>query len=463
MSDNTPAIQPKPKKHVGKTYDQAKADISIKTEVKPVLKRHIGKTFADIQAETPVEPTPIIFGDIRGRVERMLADPLAKAKPPCPHYQDCGGCQLQHVAYPYQLELKTEIVKEALGARGLDTSLVLSTIGAKEQYHYRSKVQMVFSEKGRKIQSGFYEENTHRIVNVDACAVHDDQSNAIIRTCKALFIKHKIPPFREDVGLGLIRHVMIKSSLATKQVLVAIVTISEVFPGRNNFVTELRQLHPEITTIVQNVNARQTSAVLGEFERIIYGPGYIEDVLLGKKFIVSAKSFYQVNPRQTEILYSKAMEFAKPKATDVIVDAYSGVGTIGIFFADKVKQVFAVEINPVSVKLAIQNARLNNIRNIRFTKDDAVTFIAGIIHDEIHIDIVVVDPPRTGLDKAFIDNVLQLKPEKIVYVSCDPLTLARDVRFLTDGGYVMKRVQPVDMFCQTFHVETVSLLSLKSV
>lgn len=402
-----------------------------------------------------------VFEHGYGKVMKIIESSKDRVKAPCPIYSECGGCHLQHLDYNSQLNLKTNYVKSSFENNGLSTSTLLPCIGMKEPYHYRNKVQMVFSEKGKRIVSGFYEENTHRVINVDNCHIQDEVANKIISTCKELFVKHKIKPYMEDRGTGLIRHVLIKRSKATEEVLVVIVTVEEMFPGRNNFVTDLRRLHPEITSIVQNINGRKTSVVLGDFERIIYGKGVITDILMNKKFVISSKSFYQVNARQTEILYKKAIELAKPTETDIVLDAYSGIGTIGILMSEYVKKVISVEINPISVKNAIQNARINNIKNVRFYHDDATQFIKKLVSDETTIDIVLVDPPRAGLEPSLIDAVLELKPRKIVYISCDPTTLSRDLKLLTMQQYEIKRIQPVDMFSQTFHVETVVLLAKK--
>ncbi|MDD3842497.1 MAG: 23S rRNA (uracil(1939)-C(5))-methyltransferase RlmD [Candidatus Izemoplasmatales bacterium] len=396
-----------------------------------------------------------------GKVIKIVSSSSQRVKPKCPRYTECGGCHLQHCDYQMQLDIKTKIVKDCMQNFKLDSETVLPCIGMKEPFHYRNKIQMVISEKGRKIMAGFYEENTHKIINVDDCSIQDETANAIIRSCKELMTKHKIKPFIEDKSTGLIRHIMIKRSEITKQILVILVTVTETFPGRNNFVTDLRKAHPEITSIVQNINDRKTSVVLGEYERIIYGKGTIEDEIFDKKFIISAKTFYQVNAKQTKILYQKAIELAKPNPSDIVVDAFAGVGTIGIILADSVKQVYAVEINKASVKNAILNARINQIKNIRFYEDDATHFINQIADEGIIPDILFLDPPRAGVDQEMINAIERIKPKKIVYISCDPHTLARDLQKLVSIRYTLKRVQPVDMFCQTYHVETVSLLSLK--
>jgi 23S rRNA (uracil1939-C5)-methyltransferase len=396
-----------------------------------------------------------------GKVIKLITSSPMRIKPKCARYNECGGCHLQHCDYQMQLDLKTRSVRECIQNNGMDPELVLPTIGMKNPYNYRNKIQMVMSDKGKKVMAGFYEENTHKIVNVDDCSIQDETANAIIRSCKALMAKHKIKPFDEDRGIGLVRHIMIKRSEQSKQILVILVTVEETFPGRNNFVTDLRKAHPEITSIVQNINNRRTSAVLGDLERIVYGSGTIEDEMHGKKFVISAKTFYQVNAKQTDLLYQKAIEFAKPKAEDYVVDAYAGVGTIGIIVADSVKQVASVEINAASVKNAILNARINHVKNVRFHADDATNFMNQRAVEGIVVDILFVDPPRAGLDPEFIEATKNAKPAKIVYISCDPHTLARDLAKFISFGYHLKRVQPIDMFCQTYHVESVALLSLQ--
>ena len=402
-----------------------------------------------------------LFDNGKGKVIKFYEASKGRVKAPCPIYSECGGCHLQHIEYQAQLKIKTDYVNKCFENDNLPTNTLLPCIGMKDPYHYRNKIQMVFSEKGKKIMAGFYVENTHRVVNIDNCFIQDDIANNIIKTCKELFAKHKIKPYIEDRETGLIRHILVKHSHATKEVMVVIVTVTEMFPGRNNFITDLKDAHPEITTIIQNVNSRKTSIVLGDFERILYGSGTIIDVLMNKKFMISSRSFYQVNSRQTEILYKKAIELAKPEKTDVLLDAYSGIGTIGIMFSDYVKSVISVEINQVSVRNAIQNARINNIKNVRFYKEDATLFINSLLSENVMIDIVVVDPPRAGLDPAFVDSLLKLKPKKIIYISCDPTTLTRNLKIMTNCDYSIKRIQPVDMFAQTYHVESITLLSLK--
>lgn len=394
-----------------------------------------------------------------GKVISLLKKSEYRVKPVCGVYHICGGCQLQHIRYEHQLELKHDYVKKCFNEVGLNIE-VLKPIGMNDPYHYRNKLQIVFSEKKKKIVSGFYEENTHKVVNVEACDIQDQVGNEIIKSFKLLMAKHKIKPYIEKTDEGLIKHVLVKRSEKTKEVLVVIVTRDLVFPGRNNIIKDLRQKHPEITTIVQNINPRRTSVVLGNEEKVIYGKGYIEDILLNRRFQISSKTFYQVNAKQTEVLYQTAIDLLNLKKTDVVLDAYAGVGTIGISLASKVKEVLSVEINPDSVKNAKKNAQINQISNIDFVCEDASKYIEFMQNEKIKLDAIVVDPPRAGLDKPFVDALNQIRVKKLVYISCDPTTLARDLKQLS-YRYDIKSVQPVDMFSQTYHIESVVLLHAK--
>lgn len=391
------------------------------------------------------------------RIEKRLSSNPDRIKAKCPIYDVCGGCQLQHISYAKQLDLKSTLVGFYLEKESIKTE-VLPVIGSNLPYNYRNKIQMVFGVNKGKIVAGFYEENTHKIVNATNCDIQDEVSNEIVNTIKLLMKKHKLMPYNEDTKEGIIRHVMIKRSRKTNQVLVILVTPSNVFPGRGNLVKDLLKAHPYITSIVHNVNPKDTSFVLGDQERVLHGKGFIEDVLLNKRFQISSKTFYQVNSEQTEVLYQKVIDFLEPKKTDIILDAYSGVGTIGIILSDYVKKVLAVEINPDSVMSAKKNAQLNKVTNFETIAMDAKEYIQYLTNDKKSLDAIVVDPPRAGLDKAFVDSILQIKPKKMVYVSCNPETLARDLRQLS-GSYQIVKVQPVDMFSQTYHVETVVLLS----
>ena len=387
------------------------------------------------------------------RQERSAAVPGTTL---CPVSKKCGGCDYQGLSYEEQLKKKQKLVNQLLK----DLCPVRPIMGMENPYHYRNKVHAIFDRRrDGAIISGVYEKNSHRVVSVDSCMIEDEISDAIIRDIRGLLKSFKIRIFDEDSGYGLLRHVLIRRGFASGQVLVVLVTASPVFPSKNNFVKALRQLHPEITSVVLNVNDRRTSMVLGDREIVLYGKGYIEDTLCGKIFRISPKSFYQVNPVQTERLYGKAMELAKLRGTERVIDAYCGIGTIGLTASDKAGEVIGVELNPDAVRDAVANAKRNEVKNIRFYQNDAGKFMVEMAEQGGHADVVFMDPPRAGSDEAFLSSVVKLAPEKIVYISCNPETLARDLKYLVKRGYRAEEAWPVDMFAWTSHVETVCLLS----
>ena len=327
-------------------------------------------------------------------------------------------------------------------------------------YHYRHKVHAVFGEDRRhNIISGTYEEKTHKIVQVDNCLLENTDADRIILTIRKLLKSFKIKPYNEDTGFGLFRHVLIRCGRNTGEILVILVLASPILPSKNNFVKALLKEHPEITTVVLNVNNRGTSMVLGEKDYVLYGKGYIEDTLCGKTFRISPQSFYQVNPEQTEVLYNKAMEYAGLTGKEVVFDAYCGTGTIGLIASEHAKQVIGVELNKAAVADARLNAKRNAVKNITFYEKDAGQFMVQMAEERTTVDVVFMDPPRSGSDEAFLSSLVRLAPKRVVYVSCNPETLARDLEYLKKHGYSMKKGVAVDMFPWTGHVETVVLLS----
>lgn len=377
-------------------------------------------------------------------------DPMVT--PPCPYYKTCGGCQLQEYSYADSLRFKTSQVEKLLGSMGK----IEPIIGMENPWHYRNKSHFTYSfdKKGRMI-SGMYEAYSHKLIEIDKCLINDQRADAIAQTVKKLMQSFKLPAYDEDRGTGFLRHVLVKVGFETQEVMVVLVTVSPVFPSKANFVKALRTAHPEITTIIQNVNNQDTSMVLGRVENVMFGKGYIEDYLMGQVFQISAKSFYQINPVQTEKLYSKAIEMAGLTGQEVVLDAYSGIGTIGITASSLAKEVIGVELNRDAVKDAIINAKRNQVKNTRFYGDDAGRFMVDMAEDGKKLDVVFMDPPRSGSDEAFLGAVLTAKPKRLVYVSCNPVTLARDLAVLTQGGYKIKQIQPVDLFPWTSHVECV--------
>lgn len=377
----------------------------------------------------------------------------------CPVARQCGGCHYQGTEYAKQLSLKQKKVQELLGKFGK----VEPIIGMKDPNHYRNKVHATFDRdrKGNYI-SGIYEEGTHDVVPIENCMIQNKLANDIINSIRGLLKSFKIKTYDEDSGYGLLRHVLIRTGYHSGEVMVVLVLGSPILPSKNNFVKALRELHPEITTVLINVNNKQTSMVLGDKETTIYGKGYIEDTLCGCRFRISAKSFYQVNPVQTEVLYNTAIQLAGLDGTQKVIDAYCGVGTIGLIARKHAKEVIGVELNRDAVKDANANAKLNDIKNISFYNNDAGRFMLEMAEQNEHADVVIMDPPRAGSDETFMDCVAKLNPKKVVYVSCNPETLARDLEYMEKKGYKTKRIIPVDMFPHTNHVESVVLLERKS-
>lgn len=362
---------------------------------------------------------------------------------------------MQNMSYPRQLQWKQRKVEKLLGKFGR----VQPIIGMETPYHYRNKVQAAFAlTQNKRIISGVYQSSTHRVVPVEHCMTEDQKADEIIGTIRGMMHQFKLTPYNEDTGRGFLRHVLVKRGFSSNQIMVVLVTGTPVFPSKNHFVAALREKHPEITTILMNVNPYQTSMVLGENEKVLYGDGTIEDILCGCVFRISAKSFYQINPVQTEILYQKAIAFAGLTGKETVIDAYCGIGTIGLVAAKDAGQVIGVEVNRDAVKDAIANAKRNGIKNAYFYHADAGRFMTEMAKEGQTAEVVMMDPPRAGSDLAFLSSLAALSPKRIVYISCNPETQERDLSYLVQHGYQVKAIQPVDMFPHTNHVETVVLL-----
>ena len=416
-----------------------------------------------------------------------LNKPAERADAVCPYAKKCGGCDYQGMPYEKQLKEKQAYVQKQVGS----FCKVLPILGVDEPYHYRNKVHAVFDiEKKRGsrpgargngkaangkqgngkngrlaakpapggIISGVYKAGTHEVINIDACQIEDELSSAIIRDIRGLLHSFKIKTYDEDTGYGLLRHVLVRRGFHSGEVMVVLVLGSPVLPSKNNFVKALRKLHPEISTVIINVNDKRTSMVLGDKESVIYGKGYIEDTLCGCTFRISPKSFYQVNPVQTELLYGKAIAYAALTGNETVVDAYCGTGTIGIIAAKSAKKVIGVELNRDAVRDAIGNAKGNGVKNIRFYQADAGEFMVAMAEQGEKMDVVFMDPPRAGSDEAFLQSVIKLAPKKVVYISCNPETLARDLGYLTKKKYKVTKICPVDMFPFTDHCEVITCL-----
>ena len=378
--------------------------------------------------------------------------------------KNCGGCPLLGLDYAEQLKQKEAAVKKLLGKYGP----VNAIRGMENPYHYRNKVISTFTTGwGGKLTSGIYAANSHKVLPVERCLLQDEVLDKTMEAVRAAAIACRYQPYDEDKGTGLVRHCLLRRGVATGQVMVVLVTAQPVLPGAKNFVrallAEAEKRGVTVTTVVQNVNPRKTSVVLGDAEKVLYGKGYIEDILCGCRFRISPKSFYQINPVQTEVLYGKAIEFANLKGNETVLDTYCGIGTIGIIAAKNgAGNVIGAELNGDAVRDAIVNARANNLKNIRFYKADAGEFMREAADEDEKPDVVFMDPPRAGSDRKFLNSLIKMSPKKVVYVSCNPETLARDLAYLTQNSpYKAQKIQPVDMFPHTAHIETVVLMSRK--
>lgn len=376
----------------------------------------------------------------------------------CPVYKKCGGCQLD-VTYPQQLSFKQRTVTSLLG----QFHRVEPIIGMDAPFHYRCKVSAAIGYSRGQIISGVWQSSSGRLTPVDNCALEDERAGVIIAAIKELMPGFKLRSYDERTGKGFLRFVMIRIGKQSGQILVALGTGAGIFPEKKNFAKALAEKCPDITTIVQNISTDRLNLMLGREETVLYGPGFITDRLCGYDFRISARSFFQINPVQTEKLYATAVEFAGLDGRQTVIDAYCGVGTIGIIAAARAKKVIAAEVNGDAVKNAAENVRLNGIKNVEVIRADAGEFMSALAREKEKIDVVFTDPPRAGCSREFLASLVKLSPAKVVYVSCNPETLARDLQFLTKNGYVVKRIRPVDMFPFTRHVEVVARLDRRDV
>ena len=372
----------------------------------------------------------------------------------------CGGCPMLGLDYAEQLKQKEAAVRKLVGKYGS----VAPIRGAETPCHYRNKVISTFAAgPGGKLVSGIYAAGTHKVLPVESCLLQDEVLDTVMQAVRAAASTCRYQPYNEDKGTGLLRHCLLRRGVVSGQVMVVVVTAQPVLPGAKNFVrallAEAEKRHVPVTTVVQNYNPRRTSVVLGEEEKVLYGKGFILDTLCGKTYALSPRSFYQINHDQTEVLYGLAVEAARLTGKEVVLDAYCGIGTIGLTASGRAKQVVGVELNRDAVRDAIGNARHNDVKNARFFAADATQWITEAAAAGQRADVIFMDPPREGSTPQFIESVVRMAPKRVVYVSCNPETMARDLALLTAKGYRAEGFTPVDLFPQTAHCETVCLLS----
>ena len=371
-----------------------------------------------------------------------------------------GGCQLEHISYEGQLKYKENQVRQVLARIGkLDDVQVHPIIGMDNPWHYRNKAQVPVGEKDGKLIAGFFKPRSHEIIDTDESLIQLPEVNEAIQTVKEICRKLEIPAYDEEAHKGVLRHIMARCGRQTGELMVVVITRTEDIPHKNKLIEEIIARLPKVKSIIHNVNSKRTNVILGEKTTLLWGSEVIYDYIGDVKFAISALSFYQINPVQTKVLYDKALEYAGLSGEESVIDAYCGIGTISLFLAQKSSKVFGVEVVPEAIKDARRNADLNGITNVEFAVGQAEVVIPKWYEEGNAADVLVVDPPRKGCDAALLQTIIEMKPKKVVYVSCNPATLARDLRILEDGGYMTLEVQPVDMFPHTSHVECVVLMS----
>lgn len=388
------------------------------------------------------------------KLVEVLEKSEERDEPICSVFGKCGGCSLQHINYEAQLDYKTNTVRNTLRkALGYDVD-VEQTIGMGIPYNYRNKAQYpVVDDK-----IGFFAGRTHALIENEKCYIQNETSDKLAKDAFKILRKYNISSYNEKSGKGCLRHIITRIGIHTGELMLVLVTNEKNIRHKDEIVSELTKEYPTLKSIIQNVNMQNTNVILGNECVTLYGQEYITDILGEYKFKISPLSFYQVNPVQTEVLYNIAKEYANLQGTETVFDLYSGIGTISIFIADNAKKVYGVEVVEQAVFDAKENAEINEIRNVEFIQGEAEVIVPEMYKEGKKADVVFVDPPRKGCDEKLLETIKEMKAQKVVYISCNPATLARDLKYLTDNGYEIKKVQPVDMFPQTSHVENVALL-----
>lgn len=395
-----------------------------------------------------------------GKLLEILEPSPHRVTPACPVAAKCGGCQLQHLSYEGQLAFKTKKVKDHLERIGGFSGISVGYAkGMEEPWRYRNKAQFPVGGKTGEPEIGFYAKRSHRIIDTPVCMLQNEVNDRIVKIIRAFLAEYEIPLYDETIHRGLVRHILTRMGRCTGEIMVCLVVNGRKLPHCDVLVEHLREIEG-MTSIVLNVNTDQTNVILGTEVHVLWGKETIRDYIGDVQFEISPLSFYQVNPLQTQVLYQTALDFAELEGNETVLDLYCGIGTISLFFAQKAKHVFGVEIVPEAIADAKRNAALNGMNNADFAVGAAEDVIPRLYEEKgITADVVVVDPPRKGCDSVLLDTIAAISPKKVVYVSCDSATLARDLAYLCPKGYTIEKVQVVDMFPHTVHVETVVLLS----
>lgn len=400
-----------------------------------------------------------------GKLMEVLEASEERVNPPCAIYKRCGGCKLQHASYKAQLDFKWDRVKDCVSKIGkLDPSIVKYPLGMEEPWRYRNKVQLPIGLINGEVKIGFFAPRSHDIIDMESCLIQDEIGDKVVKLTREWIEKFNIRPYNVDGEYdekGIVRHIMIRRGFTTNEVMVVLVTNGENIPHKEEFVDLMVKNIPGIKSVIQNINSKKTNVILGLESKTLWGEDTISDYIGDFRFNISPLSFFQVNPTQTEALYGKALEYANLTGNEEVFDAYCGTGTITLFLSQKAKKVYGVEIIPQAIDNAWINAKENKVENVEFFVGESEVVIPDLINKGVKADVVVVDPPRKGCDKKLLDAITNIDAKKIVYVSCDPSTLGRDLKVLEDNGYKTLEVQPVDMFPNTSHVENVAKLIKK--
>lgn len=391
-----------------------------------------------------------------GKLIKILRESPDRVEPICPIYFECGGCQLQHLKYSAQLEIKKKIVSDAVERIGkLRNVEIFDTLGMENPLHYRNKMQFPVGKNKSEIIIGCYKKNSHEIIDTDSCMIQREGNNKILRTVKKILNRLKISAYDEDNHRGVIRHVMGRVGF-NNELMAVLITATKNLPEAKKIIKAIRAELPEVSTIQQNIQTYKNNVILGRDTKILFGRETIKDKIGGLEFNISARSFFQVNTAQAEVLYKTALNFAELSGKEIVIDAYCGTGTISLFMAKNSYKVYGIEIVSSAIHDAVKNARENKIRNAEFIIGDAVKVIPQLFKSGVYADVIVADPPRAGCDRKVLETFAAMKPAKIIYVSCNPATLARDLKILSELGYITKKIQPVDMFPFSSHIESVA-------
>ena len=395
-----------------------------------------------------------------GKLIKILKASPERVEPPCKVYHRCGGCSLQHMSAEAALKFKTDVVTENIRRiGGLKDVVIHDTIGMENPFNYRNKAQYPVGMQKGEMVVGFYAKRSHDIVNSPVCIIQHSDSDKAKLIVKRFLEENKISIYDETTGKGLVRHIMTRIGFNTGELMVVLVLNGSSLPKQDKLVKMLTEEMPQIKSIVLNVNTAKTNVILGSKNIVIYGDDSITDYIGKFKFNISPLSFFQVNPVQTEVLYNKALEYAGLTGEETVFDLYCGIGTISLFLSEKAKKVYGVEVVEDAIRDAKENAKLNGVNNVEFIVGEAERIIPDMYSKGIKADVVVVDPPRKGCDEVLLETLVNMSPKRIVYVSCNPSTLARDLAFLSEKGFEVLEVQPVDMFPWSSHVECVVLMS----